>query len=107
MFKIYDSLGVGKKNGLTAKQLMSMHGISTSRELRQRIEAERRQGAVIASGNNGYYRPATQEELIEYIRRTRSMIKSLDASLQSAVDSLRQFEGQLELDLYSESDITA
>ena len=78
-YRIYDCLPLGKENALNADMLVSMHGLKSERELRHLVERERAQGALILSGNDGYYRPRTREEMIECKARYISMARGIIA----------------------------
>ena len=49
------------------------------------VEVARRDGAIIASSDAGYYIPSCDEELVEYYRRTRYRINT-------SIDALRPVE---------------
>lgn len=96
-FIVYDSLNLGKENALNADVLVSMHGLKSERELRHLVECERAQGALILSGNDGYYRPRTREEMIECKARYISMARGIIAIVNLIDNNLKPFEGQISL----------
>lgn len=99
---IYEHLKTGKKNALSTTYLMNCTGISSEREFRKQIAAERASGLLIMSSKSGgYYLPADREELLRYVRETEKAIRSLQLSLKSAKDKLHSLpmEGQLEMNL--------
>lgn len=96
-FIVYDSLNLGKENAMNADALVSMHGLKSERELRHLVERERAQGALILSGNDGYYRPRTREEMIECKARYISMARGIIAIVNLIDNNLKPFEGQISL----------
>ena len=85
--KIVDLLPTGKENAISQKQLAAVLNIS-ERELRKRIEFERRNGAVICSSTDadgsGYYLPQNVEEAQRFYatmqKRTRPTLECLRAT---------------------------
>lgn len=96
--KIYNSLPHGRHNAVSADYLCSLYGFRSKRELRQQVQRERMEGALIASGDTGYYIPESRAELACYIHRYDEMAKSLFAMLKYARATLRQAENQTELE---------
>lgn len=94
---LYDFLPLGKKNGVKAETLIALFGLKSDRELRHLVQQEREQGALIVSDNNGYYRPATQGELIECVRRYTAMAKAIYAIAKLARKHLESCEGQISM----------
>lgn len=72
---IYEILSEGEKNARTAKELCADLGVSGKdwRVISKAVEHERRQGKPICASCNsrypGYYRPASPEDLQQYINR--------------------------------------
>ena len=97
MFMIYDILPLGKNNGIKAETLVTLFGLKSERDLRHLIQQEREQGALIVSDNNGYYRPQTQGELIECVRRYTAMAKAIYAIAKLARKHLESCEGQISM----------
>lgn len=96
--KIYNSLPHGRKNAVSAEYLCALHGFKSHRELRQQVQRERLKGAVIASGDDGYYIPDSRGELLAYVHRYESMAKTIFATLGHARAELAQIEGQQAMD---------
>lgn len=70
-FRVADLLLHGAENAIPRRDLMSMTGMS-DRELRLKIEAERRQGCPILSDNvHGYFLPGDQAERDRCVRSLR------------------------------------
>lgn len=96
-YKIYNSLPHGSHNAVNADYLCNLYGFRSSRELRQQVQRERMAGALIASGDTGYYIPENRAELLVYVHRYEEMAKSTFAMLKCARAALRQCENQTEL----------
>ena len=102
--RIYDSLGIGEENAISAPDLARKLDIST-RQLREEIEKERAAGALICSSNKGYFRGNRQEirATYELLRKralgTLAMIKPFADYLQRG-DVINE---QMTLDDYLES----
>ncbi len=75
----------GKAHGVRRRDLAEQWHIDT-RSVSRIIAAMRNSGMIIASGDNGYYRPANLDELAEYYfmnnARAQSLLKSLKATRQ-------------------------
>lgn len=96
-FTIYNSLPHGKKNAVSADHLCALYGLRSKRELRKQIQSERMAGALIASGDTGYFIPDDRTELLEYVHRYEQMAKSMFAMLKFARATLKEYENQTEL----------
>lgn len=90
---IYARIGRGAGDATPAEAILFGHVI-TDRELRKCIETMRRAGIIIASNSNGYYFPATHEELNEYVKRTEKAAKSALYTLKHARRVLKTMEEQ-------------
>lgn len=75
--EIYKRLPRGQKNAIRSDVLAAELGFSSTRALQKAIEEERRTGALILSGANGYYAPESVEEVRESYFRNRSRATSL------------------------------
>ena len=73
-------LPVGEDNGIHANELFEQLQLEDKRQLRKLIEYARNKGTVIATGDKGYYLPATATEAqVSYNRlagQGASMIKA-------------------------------
>ena len=84
----------GPKNGISLSKLAGKLGIS-EREVRQRVHDERIEGAMILSGNKGYYLPSEDpaealEELRNYEKRMHSnAISTLAAAKEARAARIR------------------
>lgn len=85
---VVDYLRRGQVNAIPARQLADMMGIRDLRTLRNRIEKERKDGAVILSSTDrlhyGYYLAADQSEVDRYIAQQSARVKTSLEVLKSA-----------------------
>lgn len=91
-FPVRDVLPKGKGNAIPSKELADFLGVGSVRELQQEIARERAAGAVILSTcqeGGGYYLPATNQEVREFIRTLKSRGKNTLLALRSARNYLR------------------
>lgn len=66
-FRVANLLHTGAENAISRRDLMALTGCS-DRELRLKIEAERRQGVPILSNCvGGYYLPADEQERTRFV----------------------------------------
>ena len=89
--KITDYLPTGKENAIPSKTLAEILGFDTVRELQKAIERERQAGAVILSTcteGGGYFLPANETEIREFIRTLSNRAKNTRRSMDSALDAL-------------------
>ena len=87
-YNVLDFIPVGQKNALPMSELAKRIGIS-QREARKAVFNARRKGAVICStcsgdSFDGYYFPASVEEVLPYVRLQESRIASAKIALRSA-----------------------
>lgn len=75
-----DDIPTGKTYGISRSNLSIIWSVD-ERTVSAIIADLRNRGEIIASGNTGYYRPATDDELAEYYRiqrrRALSILKTL------------------------------
>ncbi|MBC5725919.1 hypothetical protein H8S45_10680 [Agathobaculum sp. NSJ-28] len=98
--KITDYLPTGKENAIPSKTLAEILGFDTVRELQKAIERERQAGAVILSTcteGGGYFLPANETEIREFIRTLSNRAKNTRRSMESALDALDGMTGQMRL----------
>lgn len=91
MSYISDLLYVGENNAVKMQTLMDLTGLSR-REVYKHLEKERRNGAVICGTNNGYFIPATTEELQNYIKRVQARVRTESIALHSARALLSEWQ---------------
>lgn len=86
-FRIADLLHPGAENAISRRDLMALTGCS-DRELRLKIEAERRQGCPILSDNvHGYFLPGDKSERDRCVRsllRRAGEIEATAAAIEQA-----------------------
>ena len=86
-FRVADLLLPGAENAIPRRDLMALTGCS-DRELRLKIEAERRQGCPILSDNvHGYFLPGDKSErdrCVRSLRRRAGEIMETAASIEQA-----------------------
>ena len=98
--KITDYLPTGKENAIPSKTLAEILGFDTVRELQKAIERERQAGAVILSTcteGGGYFLPANETEIREFIRTLSNRAKNTRRSMESALVALDGMTGQMRL----------
>ena len=88
-FRIADLLHPGAENAISRRDLMALTGRS-DRELRLKIEAERRHGIPILSDNmHGYFLPGSQaerERCVKSLRRRAGEIMETAAAIERGGD---------------------
>lgn len=100
---IKELLGVGKANIKTTHELMVALKIDNPRVIKQLVNQERKDGAVILSscGNTGgYYLPSTddkskEQELKEFINTMNRRKKELTKTTASAVEELKKLKNEV------------
>lgn len=94
-FAIASLLPVGKENAISTKDLVSLTGCTSARELQQYIAEERNRGAVICSSTSGgYFLSANHKETAEFCKSLENRAKNTFLALRSAKRSLGVPEGQ-------------
>ena len=81
--KILSLIGAGEENAIHLSDLMRITGIG-NREIRKCIETLRRNGAVIISNKNGYFKPLRSYEVDRYVRQETGRAKSIFYTLKAA-----------------------
>lgn len=92
-FKVTPLLPIGKANAVDSKRLADLLECKSVRELQALIAEERAAGAVILStcyDGGGYYLPANDQEVREFIRTLEARGKNTLLALKSARAYLRQ-----------------
>ena len=85
-------LSRGMRNGLTAKELMTLLGFKDTRQVTKHIERERLRGAPIcASPGYGYYLAENPEELEQYIKDLNHRILSITITCMRCEQTLNQW----------------
>ncbi len=95
---IVELLPIGKENAISTADLKTASGISNIRALRAAVARERKLGEVILSSKNGgYYRPATEQEVKEFIKTNSKEAKSILYGLRSAKQYLNTLQNKDQL----------
>lgn len=98
----------GSENGLFTPELMRITGIHSSRIIRRMISEERAAGAVILSGETGYYLPDDGEkgrhEVEAFIATMTAKGHSTIQATQSAKRYLDNLPGQTEIGGYADGE---
>lgn len=96
--RIADLLHEGSANGLTIGDLVRLTGLD-GREIRRRINRERRDGALIMADNiHGYFLPESGDDVRRFIRSMSRRAKEIAAISRAAEDALIKAEGQETVD---------
>ena len=91
---ILEYIPEGKKNAIPAQRLAEISGARSERCLRGDIAELRKAGEIICSSPGGYYRPATRDEIRDFIERMESHAIGVFSAIASARKELKQMEGQ-------------
>ncbi len=87
---IVEYLPKGKANAISTHDLVQLTGVRDIRALRSVVAKARNAGEVIASSSaGGYFVPADNIELEEFIRTLDSKARSIMVALQSARKMLK------------------
>lgn len=103
--RVASLLGRGAENALQTAELMDALGLRDRRQLRNLIEQERGEGALILStvrGRGGYYLPSTdpfraRQEIAAFVHTVHSRAVNSQRALRAARRALRECEGQIAL----------
>ena len=91
--KIADFLYEGQEQPITARDLVTLTGLS-SREVYKHVERERNMGVPIIAGDKGFYLPATLSEAETWLKRSRARRQSAEKTERAVKDWLeKQKEG--------------
>ena len=103
-------LPTGKKNAISSKDLAFIMGFDNTRSLQADIAKSRDAGQVIlSSSTGGYYLPANDEEIEEFIAVLRARAINTFKALRSAKMALEASKdmqmGQIQMDDILDNDI--
>lgn len=98
--RIFDLLPTGKENAISSRKLCEIVGVN-DRQLRKMILNERESGLLIMSnaGKGGYYLPATESEIDDFIRMNEKQAFTRLKMTKSARDYKKRMRGQQKLNL--------
>ena len=89
-------LPTGKQNAISTNELAVIMGFSDSRSLQADISQSRNAGQVILSSTTGgYYLPANDEEIQEFISVLRARAINTFRALRSAREHLQKDRNQM------------
>lgn len=87
--KIMDFIPEGRENAVSMWSL-SLALRTDERTVRKMVHDARISGQIICSDEYGYYQPVCEEDLIKWLHRTESALKSKSKALQSARTALSE-----------------
>ena len=91
---ILEYIPEGKEHAISAQRLAEISGARSERCLRGDIAELRKAGEIICSSPAGYYRPATRDEIADFIERMEAHAIGVFSAIASARKELKQMEGQ-------------
>ena len=101
MIDILEFIPKGEKNAISASTLAKIAG-TDKRGVRHIIHTARTQGALIASGNEGYFQPETLPELKKFYRRMHAQGIATLAAAKYARLKIVEIESELRQELENE-----
>ncbi len=91
--KTYDDLlgfiSVGRENAISLAMLSNLSGLG-EREVRRQIMYARKDGVLVCSGDEGYFKPETIDELADYYKRFHSSALTTLSCLKATRRELRR-----------------
>ena len=92
--KIADLLPEGRENAVPAKELAKIAGFSGVRGLQRAIAREREHVVILSTCGlgGGYFRPASDEEIMQFIRTLEARSRNTAVALQSAKAALKEHQ---------------
>ena len=82
---------IGEQYAATSRELESAFDVKGA-ALRKQINALRREGVPIASGENGYYYAETEQEIRRTIAHMKRRISGISAAIRGLEKSLEHFD---------------
>ena len=82
-----DYLSVGEENAITCKQLSKYLGLS-ERDITIHINALRKKGEFFCSGANGFWLPADDRDIEQFVRGMQSRITDMQKAMKPAIEYL-------------------
>lgn len=96
----------GAENAIPTHILVALMGFPSTRELRKDIAKSRAAGQVIASSSKGgYFIPATDAELEQFVATMRKKAISTFLAIRSARQLLKENKQQMNLEDFIQSEI--
>ncbi len=93
--KLTDFLSVGEENAITAKTLSKYLGLS-ERDITIHINALRKKGEFICSGANGFWLPADDRDIEQFVRGMQGRIKDMQKAMKPAIEYLKNGGGDID-----------
>ena len=90
--KLTDYLSVGEENAITAKDLAKYLGWN-ERDVTITVNALRKQGEFICSGANGFWLPADDRDIEQFVRQMQGRIKDMQKAMKPAIVYLKNGGG--------------
>ncbi len=90
--KLADYLSVGEENAITAKTLAKLLGWN-ERDVTITVNALRKRGKIICSSGNGFWLPADDRDIENFVRQMQSRIVDMQKAMKPAVDYLENGGG--------------
>ena len=93
----------GKRNARPGREIASLLGLRSVRELTQAVERERRCGVPVCASNDsaapGYFMPKSPEELAEYLSSLRRRLRAVGRTETALEETLARWRGQQSITL--------
>lgn len=93
----------GKRNARPGREIASLLGLRSVRELTQAVERERRCGVPVCASNDsatpGYFMPESPEELAEYLSSLRRRLRAVGRTETALEETLARWRGQQSIKL--------
>lgn len=93
--KITDYLSVGEENAVNCKQLAKYLGFN-ERDVTVCINIARKQGEFICSGINGFWLPADDRDIEQFVRGMQGRIKDMQKAMKPAIEYLKNGGGDID-----------
>lgn len=84
-------IGTGEENAVTSRQIQRAFGVN-QRELRKIVEKCRKSGVFILASDQGYFYPASKDELQRFIRRESNRVKNQCIAIAPLKRYLKQLD---------------
>lgn len=84
-------LKAGEENAISSRQIQKVFGLN-QRELRRIVETCRRKGVYILASDQGYFYPASKDELQRFIRRESNRVKNQCIAIAPLKRYLKQLD---------------
>ena len=89
-----DYLSVGEENAITTKELSRLLGWC-ERDITIQINALRKKGEFICSGANGFWLPADDRDIEQFVRGMQSRITDMQKAMKPAIEYLKNGGGDI------------